>query len=91
MDNTSSCSRILIKKKNNIEKHGDAFNMSDKEKIISALHLVSGKKENVEKIAESVDEFFKNLQLEIEDWKFSMEEFSDGTRIFVRFQIVVKK
>ncbi len=65
--------------------------MKDKQKIISALQLINGKKENVEKIAESVDEFFENLHLEIEDWKFSMEEFSDGTRIFVRFQIIVKK
>jgi hypothetical protein len=66
-------------------------NMSDKEKIVSALRLINGKKENVEKIADTVDKFFEDLHLEIEDWKFSMEEFSDGTRIFVRFQIVVKK
>ena len=66
-------------------------NMSDKEKIVSALRLINGKKENVEKIAETVEKFFEDLHLEIEDWKFSMEEFSDGTRIFVRFQIVVKK
>jgi hypothetical protein len=65
--------------------------MSDKEKIASALRLINGKKENVEKIAETVDKFFEGLHLEIEDWKFSMEEFSDGTRIFVRFQIVIKK
>ena len=65
--------------------------MSDKEKIISALRLINGKNENVEKIAKTVDKFFENLQLEIEDWKFSMEEFSDGTRIFIRFQILVKK
>jgi hypothetical protein len=65
--------------------------MSDKEKIVSALRIINGKNENVEKIAESVDKFFENLHLEIEDWKFSMEEFSDGTRIFVRFQIIVKK
>ena len=65
--------------------------MNDKEKIISALQLINGKKENVEKIAETVEKFFEDLHLEIEDWKFSMEEFSDGTRIFVRFQIVVKK
>ena len=52
--------------------------MSDKEKIVSALRLViNGKKENVEKIAETVDKFFEDLHLEIEDWKFSMEEFSD--------------
>ena len=89
MDNTSSRARILIQI--NIEKHGEVVNMSDKEKIVSALRLINGKKENVEKIAESVDKFFENLHLEIEDWKFSMEEFSDGTRIFIRFQIIVKK
>ena len=89
MDNISSraCILILIK----VEKLGERVNMSDKEKIVSALHLINGKKENVEKIAESVDTFFENLHLEIEDWKFSMEEFSDGTRIFIRFQIIVKK
>lgn len=65
--------------------------MSDKEKIVSALRIINGKNENVEKIAECIDKFFENLHLEIEDWKFSMEEFSDGTRIFVRFQIIVKK
>jgi hypothetical protein len=89
VDNTSSCARILIQI--SIEKRGEKINMSDKEKIVSALRLINGKKENVEKIAESVDKFFENLHLEIEDWKFSMEEFSDGTRIFIRFQIVVKK
>ena len=89
MDNTSSRKSNLIQI--NIEKRGEKINMSDKEKIISALQLISGKKENVEKIADSVDKFFENLRLEIEDWKFSMEEFSDGTRIFLRFQIVVKK
>jgi len=89
MDNTSSRTRILIQIR--IEKPGEADNMSDKEKIVSALRLINGKKENVEQIAESVDKFFENLHLEIEDWKFSMEEFSDGTRIFIRFQIVVKK
>jgi hypothetical protein len=89
MDNTSSRARILIQI--SIEKPGEKINMSDKEKIVSALRLINGKKENVEKIAETVDKFFEDLHLEIEDWKFSMEEFSDGTRIFVRFQIVVKK
>ena len=89
MDNTSSRARILIRIR--IEKPGEKVNMSDKEKIVSALRLINGKKENVEKIAKTVDKFFENLQLEIEDWKFSMEEFSDGTRIFIRFQILVKK
>ena len=89
MDNTSSRARNLIQI--NIEKPGEKVNMSDKEKIVSALRLINGKKENVEKIADTVDKFFEDLHLEMEDWKFSMEEFSDGTRIFVRFQIVVKK
>ena len=89
MDNTSSHTRILILL--SIGKPGEKVNMSDKEKIISALRLINGKKENVEKLADTVDKFFENLQLEIEDWKFSMEEFSDGTRIFIRFQIHVKK
>ena len=65
--------------------------MNDKEKIISALRLINGKKDNVDKIAETVDKFLENLQLEIEVWKISMEEFSDGTRIFIRFQLHVKK
>jgi hypothetical protein len=89
MDNTSSRARILIQI--SIEKPGEKVNMSDKEKIVSTLRLINGKKENVEKIADTVDKFFEDLHLEIEDWKFSMEEFPDGTRIFVRFQIVVKK
>jgi hypothetical protein len=89
MDNTNIHTRILIQI--SIEKHGEKINMSDKEKIVSALHLITGKKENVEKIADTVDKFLENLRLEIEDWKFSMEEFSDGTRIFLRFQIHVKK
>ncbi len=89
MDNTCSRARILIQF--SIEKCGEKIIMNDKEKIVSALRLINGKKENVEQIAESVDKFFENLHLEIEDWKFSMEEFSDGTRIFIRFQIVVKK
>ena len=89
MDDTSSRARILIQISKG--KPGEKVNMSDKEKIVSALRLINGKKENVEKIAETVEKFFEDLHLEIEDWKFSMEEFSDGTRIFVRFQIVVKK
>lgn len=62
-----------------------------KEKIASVLQLVGGKRENVEKIVEEIDTFFENLNAEIEDWKFSMEEFRDGTRIFARFQILIKK
>ncbi len=38
-----------------------------------------------------VDRFFDNLNAEIEDWKISMEEFKDGTRIFARVQVLIKK
>jgi len=38
-----------------------------------------------------MDDFFDNINAEIEDWKFSMEEQRDGTRIFARFQILIKK
>jgi hypothetical protein len=65
--------------------------MGKKQKISSVLQLVGGKAENVEKIVEEMDKFFDNLNAEIEDWKFSMEEFRDGTRIFARFQILIKK
>ena len=62
-----------------------------KEKIASVLQLVGGKRENVERIVDEIDKFFENLNAEIEDWKFSMEEFKDGTRIFARFQILIRK
>jgi len=65
--------------------------MSDKEKIESMLHIVEGKKENVKTIKNTVEKFFENLHLEIEDWKISVEESREGTRVFVRFQIIVKK
>lgn len=65
--------------------------MGKKEKIASVLQLVGGKKENVAKIVDEIDKFFDSLNAEIEDWKFSMEEFRDGTRLFARFQILIKK
>jgi hypothetical protein len=65
--------------------------MSNKDKIVEVLHLVEGKKENFEVIIEAIEKFFENLQVEIEDWKISMEESQEGTRIFVRFQIIVKR
>lgn len=65
--------------------------MGKKEKIASVLQLVGGKRENVEKVVEEMDKFFENINAEVEDWKFSMEEFGDGTRIFARFQILIKK
>ncbi len=65
--------------------------MSKKEKVASVLQLVGGKPENVVAIVEMMDEFFDNMNAEVEDWKFSMEEQRDGTRIFARFQILIKK
>jgi hypothetical protein len=64
--------------------------MTNKEKIVSVLKSVKGRKNNIETIVDTLDKFFENLHLEVEDWKISMEEFQDGTRIFVRFQIIVK-
>jgi hypothetical protein len=31
------------------------------------------------------------LNAELEDWKISMEEYGDGTRVFARFQILIRK
>jgi hypothetical protein len=65
--------------------------MEKKDKMASILHLIGGKPENVEKIVDEIDTFLNTLNAELEDWKVSMEEFQDGTRIFARFQILVKK
>ncbi|MGD0817410.1 MAG: hypothetical protein ABR986_03315 [Methanomassiliicoccales archaeon] len=68
-----------------------SYLMDKKDKMASVLHLVGGKPENVEKIVDEIDEFMNSLNAELEDWKVSMEEFQDGTRIFARFQVLVKK
>jgi hypothetical protein len=73
------------------ESMTEAENMNDNERLASALHLISQDKENLEKITNTVDKFFDNIHLEMEDWKLTMEEFNDGTRIFLRFQFLVKK
>lgn len=65
--------------------------MGKKEKMASILRLVGGKPENVEKIVNEIDKFFDNLNAELEDWKISMEEHKDGTRVFARFQILIRK
>lgn len=65
--------------------------MGKKEKMASVLNLVGGKPENVEKIVDEIDAFLDNLNAELEDWKVSMEEFPDGTRIYARLQVLVKK
>jgi hypothetical protein len=41
----------------------------------------------VNNILGEMDRFFKSVHADIEDWKFSMEDYGDGTRVFVRFQL----
>lgn len=65
--------------------------MSKQEKIASVLKMMGGDPEHAERIVDEVDRFFDSLNAEVEDWKLSMEEFSDGTRIFARVQILIKK
>ena len=65
--------------------------MGKKEKIASVLKLIGGDKKNVENIVNELDKFLDSLNAEIEDWKFSMGEYKEGTRIFVRVQVLVKK
>lgn len=65
--------------------------MGKKEKVASVLHMVGGKPENVEKIVDEIDHFFDTIDAELEDWKVSMEEHVDGTRIYARFQVLIKK
>lgn len=65
--------------------------MGKKEKVASVLQLVGGQSENVEKIVDELDSFFESLNAEMEGWKISMEEYPDGTRIFARFQMLLKK
>jgi hypothetical protein len=65
--------------------------LGKKEKMASVLRLVGGRPENVEKIVDELDKFLGNLNAELEDWKISMEEYGDGTRVFARFQILIRK
>ncbi|OPY34268.1 MAG: hypothetical protein A4E32_00540 [Methanomassiliicoccales archaeon PtaU1.Bin124] len=65
--------------------------MTKKDKVASVLNMVGGKPENVEKIVDEIDHFFETINAEMEDWKVSMEEYKDGTRIYARFQILIKK
>ncbi len=55
------------------------------------MKMIGGNPEQAEKVVDEVDRFFDNLNAEIEDWKISMEEFKDGTRIFARVQVLIKK
>ena len=65
--------------------------MGKKEKIASVLQLIGGDRKNVENVVNEIDQFLDSLNAQIEDWKFSMGEYKDGTRVFVRFQILIKK
>jgi hypothetical protein len=65
--------------------------MGKKESVASVLHMVGGNPDNVEKIVDEMDKFFDSMNAELEDWKVTMEEFTDGTRIFARLQILLKK
>jgi hypothetical protein len=65
--------------------------MTKKAKMSSVMNLVGGRPENVERIVDELDRFFNSINADIEDWKVSMEEFSDGTRIYARFQVLIKK
>jgi hypothetical protein len=58
---------------------------------VSGIEIAGGEGEKMNKIVDEVDRFFKSVHAEIEDWKFSVEDYGDGTRIFVRFQIHINK
>jgi hypothetical protein len=61
--------------------------MTPKSGADSVRQLAGAEDEKLHKIVDEVDRFFKSVHADIEDWKFSMEDYGDGTRIFVRFQI----
>jgi hypothetical protein len=65
--------------------------MTSKKTARSEATLPGREDEKMTKIMDEVDRFFKSVDAEIEDWKFSMEDYGDGTRIFVRFQIHVNR
>jgi len=65
--------------------------MGKKEKISAVLELMGGNRDNVEKVVAEMDDLFETLNAEVEDWKLSMEEFPEGTRIYARFQVLLRK
>jgi hypothetical protein len=65
--------------------------MSKKERMASVFNLIGGKPENIEKIADQIDDFLDTINADLEDWKISMEEYSEGTRIYARFRVLIKK
>jgi hypothetical protein len=57
----------------------------------AVLDFTGGSDEKVHKIVAEVDQFMKSVHADIEDWKFSMEDYGDGTRIFLRLQVHINK
>ncbi len=65
--------------------------MDTKDKILSVISSIEGNEKSVKTIIDAIEQFFSNLHVEIEDWKISMDESPDGLRMYVRFQLLVKK
>jgi hypothetical protein len=65
--------------------------MKPKGRAESAIKFSGREDEKMHNIVDEVDRFFQSVHADIEDWKFSMEDYGDGTRIFVRFQIHINK
>lgn len=65
--------------------------MGKKEQVASILQMVGGNAKHAERLVDEMERFFDSLNAEIEDWKISMEEYKDGTRVFARVQILIKK
>jgi hypothetical protein len=61
--------------------------MGPKSRAQTAIQSLGAGDDKMNQIVAEVDRFFKTVHAEIEDWKFSMEDYGDGTRIFVRFQL----
>jgi hypothetical protein len=62
-------------------------NMRSKHPVRQVPEAPPRDEEKMSKIVDEVDRFFKSVHADVEDWKFSVEDQGDGTRIFVRFQI----
>ncbi len=67
------------------------MSMKPKKGTGSVTELAGRGKQKMVTIVDEVDRFFKSVHADIEDWKFSMEDYGDGTRIFVRFQVHINR
>jgi hypothetical protein len=57
----------------------------------SVIDMTGGGDEKIHSIVNEVEQFLKSVHADIEDWKFAMEDYGDGTRIFIRLQIHINK